>query len=148
VQAARRREGTPSAGVPRAVVWAGLAVVLLAYGWWVTELRPFSWPVLLAVESAGVAAITVGLWRRRRSGAVGAAVPGAAPARPRRPEGLAVWVGLLALLAAWQMQAYLQQPRSEHPTISLMIDGALDTQPARVVAFAAWVVAGYGLARR
>jgi hypothetical protein len=133
-------------------------VALLAYGWWVTELRPFSWPALLAVEGAGVVAVVVGMragGRRRPAAATEATVTGETPpaaaedrARARWPAGMSAWVVLVAVLAVLQLQAYVQHPRSEHPTLSLLIDHALSTQPVRVVAFAGWVVGAYGLARR
>jgi hypothetical protein len=109
---------------------------LLAYGWWATGLQAFSGSATLAIVGPGIAAVVIGAARRRPlislpalSGAVG-------------------WVLLLGALAAWQMLAYLQHPRSEHPTLSSLLNAVLDTHPARAVAFVMWLVAAGLLARR
>lgn len=108
-----------------------------AYAWWTAGLRPFTWPALVAVGAAGVVAIVVGTrWRRpseSRSDYPGSCVP---------------WGILCALLAAWELAAYFQQPRSDHPTLSSLADQVLDWRPAQALAFVAWLAVGVDLSRR
>ena len=58
------------------------------------------------------------------------------------------WAVLCALLAAWELAAYVQSPRADHPTLSVLADQLLDWRPARAVAFLAWMALGTDLARR
>ena len=111
-----------------------LIVVTAAYAWWAAGLRPFTWPALAAVGAAGVAAILVGTSRRGET--------------PHLPEGALVWAVLVALLAGWELAAYLEAPRPDHPTLSSLANEVLDWRPARALAFVAWFGAGVDLARR
>ena len=111
-----------------------LVAVAVAYAWWTAALRPFTWTALLAVGVAGGAAILVGTRRRRE--AAGA------------PDGALVWAILLALLAGWELAAYVQHPRADHPTLSSLANEVLDWRPARAVAFLGWLGIGVDLARR
>lgn len=123
--------------LPRSLGLAGVAVGTLVYAWWATGLRPFSWPAYVAVGAAGVVAIVFGTRRRTSS-------------RPgdRRVPGAWMWGVLGALLAGWELAAYLQKPRADHPTLSYLADQMLDGHPARAVAFLVWLVVGAGLAGR
>lgn len=123
----------------RRPVWALTVAAITAYAWWTTALRPFTWSALVAVETAGMTAMAFGSSRRRA----------AVPARPRHlPAGAAVWATLAALLAVWELAAYIRVPRSDHPTLSSILDGALDAQPLRSLAFLVWLAGAYELARR
>ena len=117
------------------VVAAALATV--AYAWWAAGLRPFTWPALVAVGVAGVVAIVVGTCRPRPSGSGG-----------HHTGGARAWGILFALLVAWELAAYLQHPRADHPTLSSLADQVLDGRPARALAFLAWMAVGADLARR
>ena len=116
------------------VVAAG---VVGAYAWWTAGLRPFTWPPLVAVGLAGVVAIVVGTrWRRlpeSRSDYSGSVLP---------------WGILCALLAAWELAAYFQQPRADHPTLSSLANQVLDWRPAQALVFLAWLAVGVDLSRR
>ena len=116
--------------------WALGAAVSAAYAWWATGLRPFTAASAAAVVGAGLVAMAIGSRSRR---------PTLAP--PPAAEG-AVWAALLGALAAWQLAAYLQEPRSEHPTLSSLTNALLDSQGARGLAFVAWLAAAARLARR
>lgn len=120
----------------RRLVLAAGAVGVFAYAWWATGRSPFTTTATLAVVGAGVAAMAVGLARR--------------PQNEPRPAsvGAVRWVVVLAALAGWQLLAYVQQPRSEHPTLSSLANAALESHTARAVAFTAWLVAASRLARR
>ena len=113
-------------------VLMGTAAVV-AYAWWAAGLRPFTWPPLLALAVGGAAAIAFGTWARR-------------PGEERR--GVLVWVVIAALLAAWELAAYVQHPRADHPTLSSLADQMLDGRPARTLAFLVWLAVGADLARR
>ncbi len=116
------------------MVLAGSGVA--AYAWWATGLRPFTAASTAAVVGAGLVVMTVGS-RYRRAGEerVGAA-------------DKVIWASLVGALAAWQLAAYLQHPRSQHPTLSSLTDALLDTHPARAAAFVAWLTVAARLARR
>ncbi len=116
----------------RALLLVALAVT---YAWWVSGLRPFTWPALVAVGLAAVA--TVGLGARQRE-----------EAAPAVPDGALVWAVLLALVAGWELAAYVQHPRADHPTLSSLANEVLDWRPARAGAFLGWGAAGADLARR
>jgi hypothetical protein len=118
---------------------AALAVVVvLAWSWVVTGLAPFSATATVAVLATGLAAMAIGaLGGRRRI--------------PVRSVGLRSawpWLGVAAVLAAWQLAAFVQSPREDHPTISSLTNAALEGRPVRAVAFAGWAVAAAWLVRR
>jgi hypothetical protein len=119
-----------------ALVWATAVLVALAYGSWAVSLTPFSGKATAAIVGAGVAAILVGsCWRRQSP-------------RDRRATGAGWWLALATVVAVWQLSAYLQGPRDEHPTLSSLANALLDTQPARTAAFVLWILGAIGLARR
>jgi len=120
----------------RPAVRAAGAVGVLAYAWWATGRSPFTTTATLAVVGAGLAAMAVGRALRPPN-----------ESRPAR-AGAARWVLILVALAVWQLSAYVQQPRSEHPTLSSLSNAALDSRPGRALAFTAWLVAGARFARR
>jgi hypothetical protein len=117
---------------------AGSAAIAAAVrGWWVTALEPFSAPATVAVLAAGAAAMAIG--RAGRERATSQVVPLSATVP---------WIALAGALAAWQLAAYVQHPRSEHPTLSSLINTALDPRPVRALAAGAWMLAAGWLARR
>ncbi|HEV2760997.1 MAG TPA: hypothetical protein VGV86_15665 [Acidimicrobiales bacterium] len=124
--------GRPRRWLP--VVGAALAA---AYAWVAAGLRPFTWPSLVSVAIAGIVAITLGTRNRRPSKSSAHVRSGALP-----------WGVLCALLAAWELAAYAQSPRADHPTLSVLADQLLDWRPARALAFLAWMALGADLARR
>lgn len=106
-------------------------------GWWATGLEPFSGRATAAVLAAGVIAMAAGGARRSAGSPRDIAVRAAAP-----------WAVLLGALAAWQLAAYVQHPRPDHPTLSSLTNTALDPRPVRTLAFAGWLIAAGWLARR
>lgn len=123
-------------GSGRLTVWAAATAGVLAYAWWATGRRPFTTTATLTVVGAGLAAMAFGQAGRRPNDARQAL------------SGVVGWLVLLVALAGWQLLAYVQEPRSEHPTLSSLTNTALDTRIGRALAFAAWLVAGSRLARR
>ncbi|MGH9227883.1 MAG: hypothetical protein ACRD07_03975 [Acidimicrobiales bacterium] len=122
----------------RRAAYLAAAVLLLAYAWWVVALAPFSGRATAAVVLAGAAAMAVGARERRRtrSPSTGAMA------------GIATWAALAATAGAWQLAAYLQHPRADHPTLSSLANEVLDSHLARAAAFVVWIAAVRGLARR
>jgi hypothetical protein len=113
-------------------------VLLSAYAWWAVGLAPFSGRATAAVVLGGAAAMAVGVRQRRRARSPSA----------HDMAGVATWAALAAAAGAWQLAAYLQHPRADHPTVSSIADAALDSHLARAVAFVVWIAAAAGLARR
>ena len=114
-----------------------IAVVLSAYAWWAVALPPFSGQATAAVVLGGSAATAVGArQRRRRSRGTG------------DTAGIAAWAALAAAAGAWQLAAYLQHPRADHPTLSSLANEVLDSHMARTAAFVVWIAVAWGLARR
>ena len=115
----------------------GLALAaLVAYGWWATSLQPFSAAAAFAVVGAGVVAVVWGaMHRHRRRDAI-------------ERRGLAMWLPLTLALAAWQLAAFVQEPRSQHPTLSSMANVVLEPHFVRALACAAWLLVAVKLAER
>jgi hypothetical protein len=110
--------------------------LLVGVAWWVVGLRPFSAAATVAVLVTGVAAM---VW-------------GARSPRRRRPavdrQSRSGWLVLASAAAAWELAAFVQHPRDEHPTLSSLTNALLDSRPARAAAFVAWLVGAAALARR
>ena len=66
----------------------------------------------------------------------------------RIPPNARVWVVLAVLGAAWWLVALLWGNDPAHPTLSLLLDPALETYPGRVLGYAVWLAAGRWLATR
>lgn len=67
---------------------------------------------------------------------------------PRR-AGWIAWAAAIEAAAAWQLWNYFNSPRSDHPTISHLLDGLTD--PAgigRGALFAIWLAAAWYLVTR
>ena len=62
--------------------------------------------------------------------------------------GVVPWVLLAAAAAVWQLAAYVQHPRDDHPTLSSLANAALESHAARTAAFVVWLVTTVALVRR
>jgi hypothetical protein len=114
-----------------------MAATVGGYAWLATGLRPFTLPPLVAILFGGGMAVAVGA--------------GLLPMRrppPARPRHLVIWAALGAALALWELAAFLQHPRADHPTLSSLTDAVFQSHPARAVGLLAWLAVGAGLARR
>lgn len=111
-------------------------MVVLAYAWWVVSLQPFSGRATAAVLLSAVAGSAAGRARRRPQ------------RRSASTTGVGAWAGLAAVAVAWEVLAFVQNPRADHPTLSSLTNAALDSQPARAAAFVLWLLAMVELARR
>jgi hypothetical protein len=129
---------------------------VLAWAWWATSLRPFTWPARVAI--AAPALVVLGDAFRRRGGRLRLGVWLAALHQaltsppPWRPAGLlaggVVWAGLVAAVAAWELVALFGSPRTSHPTLSSISGPVLAVHPARFLAFLLWLTLGWDLLRR
>ena len=118
-----------------------VGVVVGAYAWWAVGLEPFSAAATWAVLAAGLVAGVVGV-----VAAMGARGQRRSLARSSAGDvrGWALW---LAAMAAWQLAAYLQSPREDHPTVSSLTNAVLSTHPTRALGFVLWLLAMRELAR-
>lgn len=114
-----------------------ITVAAVAYAWWAAGLASFTWTATAAVAAAGLAFIIAGARRPRPC----------QPGGDARRSALA-WTIVFALLAGWELAAYLQHPRADHPTLSSLADQLLAWRPARAVGFLAWMAIGAEMARR
>ena len=131
-------DGTAGSGVDqrRPGRRAAALLAVLAYGWWVVSLPPFSALATGAILVAGLGGVIAGSARRRPK-------PRQAPISTAAP-----WLILAVAASAWELQAYLQQPRYEHPTLSSLANALLDSHPARAAAFILWLLTTVELTRR
>jgi hypothetical protein len=129
--------GVPTEGSrwPRSAT--ALVTVALAYAWLAGGLRPFTWPAGVSTALGGLA-IFVFAWQYR-----------ATPAHVRHDRrNLVAWAVWLAAITGWELWALSMTPRSRHPTISSLINSAIETHPGRSIAVLAWLALGWWLARR
>jgi hypothetical protein len=144
----RRRRDAP---VPRATWVAVIVGALLAV--LVSVTRSFTVPatVLIAISVLLlVAAVAMQLlgdppaFIARR----GPPVHDASAVAPSR-AGWAVWPTALGVAVAWQLWNYLSSPRSDHPTLSHLLDGlTASAGVGRGVTYAVWLAAGWYLVTR
>lgn len=63
-------------------------------------------------------------------------------------RGLAVWAALAVVAVGWELAAYLQHPRADHPTLSSLTNSVLDGHALRAAAFIGWLAVAARLGRR
>ena len=78
----------------------------------------------------------------RQSAKPGAGKPGAGK------RGAWVWALLATLMIVWELQAFVQHPRRDHPTLSSLSNELLATPTSRAMGVVAWLALGVWLARR
>jgi hypothetical protein len=62
--------------------------------------------------------------------------------------GVLGWAMLAVAGVGWQLAAYFQSPRADHPTVSSMLDAADTSTFFRAAVFLGWMLLGVELARR
>ncbi len=112
-----------------------VAVVAVAYAWWVAGLEHFTTSALVAVMAAGALAVSSSRWPRRHR-----SVPAT------RRVALGPWPMVLGALLVWELAAFSLSPRATHPTLSSIADAALGPRPIEAAAFVAWLALGRRLA--
>jgi hypothetical protein len=110
-----------------------------ALAWAATSLRPFTHPALAVTLLTGMVVVAIGARVRKTN-------PSAPRVAVRRSP--TVWILLIAALALLELIAFLQLPRVDHPTLSSLANQVFDSHLVRAIAFAAWIGAGFGIARR
>ncbi|HKY74515.1 MAG TPA: hypothetical protein VJS45_00120 [Acidimicrobiia bacterium] len=111
-------------------------MLAVAYAWITTGLRPFTLPALVATLAGGVVVILAG-------GRLSAPLASRVPVR-----GAWVWPALGGGVAVWELQAFLQHPRSAHPTISSLTNNLMHNHVSRAGVMLVWLAVGIWLARR
>lgn len=129
--------GSVGTGFVRPTRTGALLLGAFAFAWWVTSLRPFTDPPLVVVPLSGVAAMVLG------ARFLPARTPPAVTARQ-----VVAWGALAVAAAAWQLAAFLQDPRREHPTLSSLANALFENHAVRAAAFLAWLAGAVALARR
>lgn len=131
-----------SGPAPVALLAAVVAGALICgYAWWAVGRPPFSASATAAVVVPGAAVAALAALTRSHAGG---SARRSEPALPR----VAHWAALAAVAAVWQLAAYVQAPRGDHPTLSSLANAALDSHAARAAAFVAWLAAVMALVRR
>lgn len=115
--------------------------VVLAAGGAVT--RPFSWPATVLVV-VPVVVVSVLAFRTR---------PEQIPRTARLRCGVVVWSTLLVVASVWEVYAFVRQPdwtrpNDLHPTLSTLLDPALEQLPLRFAGWLVWLGAGWWLVSR
>ncbi len=124
-----------------------VAVVVGAYCWFATDLRPFTAPIDAAVAVPSL--IVAGLAFRPQSAAgVGTRTSMGADREAAKWRDAAPWAVLFGLLAAFEVAAYFSSPRRDHPTLSSIADSLMNTHPGRAAEFALWLLLGWALLLR
>lgn len=75
------------------------------------------------------------------------------PRTARLRRGVAVWSALLVAASVLEVYTLLRQPAlnrpsQEHPTLSTLLDPALEHWPLRFAGWAVWLAAGWWLVSR
>ncbi|MFE9323684.1 hypothetical protein ACIHDR_20235 [Nocardia sp. NPDC052278] len=114
-----------------------VGVVLAAGG---AATRPFSWQATVLVLMP-VVVVSVLAFRTR---------PEQIPRTVRLRRGVAVWSTLVVVASVWEVYAFVQQPdwtRASHlhPTLSTLLDPALEQLPLRLAGWLVWLAAGWWL---
>jgi hypothetical protein len=117
-----------------------VGVVLAAGG---AATRPFSWLATVMVM-VPVVVVSASAFRAR---------PARIPRTARLRRGVAVWSALLVAASAWEVYAFVQQPDRTrpsdlHPTLSTLLDPALEQWPMRFAGWLVWLGAGWWLVSR
>ncbi len=113
------------------------AIALLAYACVVAAARSFTWPALVLTAIPGIAILVLATRRSAN--------------RPREHgpgRGLSVWAAFAAAVLVWELIAFVQSSRGDHPTISSILDVADAHRPLRAALFVGWIALGRELVRR
>jgi hypothetical protein len=120
------------------VLGAAAATLAVGYAWVATGLRPFTLPSLVATLGGGLVAMTVGARLPRRS----------APRRRTAAGGVWGWLALAVAVGVWELQSFVQNPRTQHPTLSSLTNSVLEGHVSRMAGLLAWLAGAVWLARR
>ncbi|MEV2220258.1 hypothetical protein AB0E01_10310 [Nocardia vinacea] len=124
----------------RRILLLVVGVVLAAGG---AATRPFSWPATVLVV-VPLVMVSVLAFRMR---------PEQIPRTARLRRGVVVWSTLLVIASVWEVYAFVRQPdwtrpNDLHPTLSTLLDPALEQLPLRFAGWLVWLGAGWWLVSR
>jgi hypothetical protein len=123
--------------------WRGSTILtagaIAAYAWIAAGLRPFtlSEEVLVAIPALLGLALATRTPGTTRTDSADASWRGSA----------AIWLGLVAIAAVWELSALFSSPRSAHPTLSVIADSVMSVHPGRALVFVLWLALGWVLVR-
>ncbi|WP_433684834.1 hypothetical protein [Nocardia sp. CA-119907] len=105
--------------------------------------RPFSWSATVLVVVPVVVVLVLAIRAR----------PERIPRTARLRRGVAVWSTLLVTASAWEVYAFVRQPdwtraNYAHPTLSTLLDPALEHWPLRFAGWLVWLGVGWWLVSR
>ncbi len=105
--------------------------------------RPFGWSATLLVVVLAVVASVLAFRAR----------PKRIPYTDRLRRGVAVWSALLVTASIWEVYAIARQPdwmrpSDVHPTLSTLLDPALEQWPLRFAGWLVWLGVGRWLVSR
>ncbi|WP_433734100.1 hypothetical protein ACQP0C_18365 [Nocardia sp. CA-129566] len=124
----------------RQLVLLAVGAALAAGG---AATRPFSWSAT-ALVMVPMVVVLVLVFRAR---------PERIPRTARLRRGVAVWSALLVVASAWEAYAFVRQPdrtraNYAHPTLSTLLDPALEHWPLRLAGWLVWLGLGWWLVSR
>lgn len=138
----------PSSRHRRSALLAAGGAGVLAYGWWATGLRPFTWGALGAILVPGVALVVTSPKLRASGPSIRSWFASQRQQiDAQRAAGYATWASVLGAIVLWQLVNFFWSPRADHPTLSSML-GTVEDHPGRLVLFALWLLLGWYLTRR
>jgi hypothetical protein len=124
----------------------GAAVAVVAYGWWATGLRPFTWGALAAILLPGVVMVATSPKLRMPGPRIASWYATQRRQFNVRSTEYGLWLLVVGAIVVWQLVNLFASPRADHPTLSSML-GAIEDHPARVVLFGLWLMLGWFLTR-
>ncbi len=105
--------------------------------------QPFGWPATVLVLVVGAVALVCAI----------RAPSSVEPKDPPLRRGTAAWSALLLVAAGWESYAFVRQPdwtkpSDQHPTLSTLLDPALEQGPLRFAGWLTWLAVGLWLVTR
>jgi hypothetical protein len=130
------------------VAVAVAVVVAVAYAVGASFTRPFTVAadVVTAVPLALAALVTIRVVGTGGGSSDRATAAGVEPIR--RGRWWVAWMVPIAAVVAWELFCLVSLPRTEHPTLSSLIDTFDSSRPGKTVAFALWLALGWFLVAR
>jgi len=117
---------------------------LVVYGWWFTGRQPFSGGALLALFGAAAGLIALSTAHRARADRSGRdEMTAHAPALRR---SVIAWSVTVTALVGWELLALFSHPRSDHPTISSLLETAMENHALRFGVYLLWLWLGWAIA--
>jgi hypothetical protein len=123
---------------------AAIAALCLAYAALASYTRPFTTgadAVTAIPLAATVVAMAVRIRATRRSDVV-VQSSGESERTPALGRWALGWVIMTVVVGCWELYCYTSAPRSEHPTLSTLIDLLESTRVGKTAAFALWLALG------